>query len=188
MPRQNPTRSLQNERELARRVSYERQLREWTYEGLAKRLTDAGCPIQGSAIYKIEKDDPPRRITVNELVALGAVFELAVEELLVPVEFVENREAIDVLSSLSDQVDMLRHSSTKIIASIGRFLTLDVSDAAVRQRFDSVRRDPLSVDTYYLTPLPHDAEAPFTRMVTSLWRAAEARHRAGDPLVLKKNN
>lgn len=44
-------------------------------------MTDAGCPIQGSAIYKIEKADPPRRITVDELVAFATVFETSAVDL-----------------------------------------------------------------------------------------------------------
>lgn len=82
MPRQNPTRDIQAETDLARRIAWERERRGWTYEGLASRLTAAGCPIQASAIYKIEKSDPPRRITVNELVALSTVFEISISDLL----------------------------------------------------------------------------------------------------------
>ena len=83
MPRPNPPRKLFAEPHVAARIAIEREARSWSYEGLAKRLTDAGCPIQASAIYKIEKADPPRRITVDELVAFAAVFDVAVEELLV---------------------------------------------------------------------------------------------------------
>lgn len=85
MPRPNPPRSLQSEDNLAQRIAYEREQRGLTYEGLAQRLTDVGCPIQGSAIYKIEKGMPRRRIVVDELVALGKVFYLEITDLLVPV-------------------------------------------------------------------------------------------------------
>lgn len=92
MPRPNPHRSLRSETNLARRIAHERDIRQWTYEGTAKRLTDAGCPIQPSAIYKIEKADPPRRISVDELVAFAAVFETSVEQLLMPPEMVQAGE------------------------------------------------------------------------------------------------
>lgn len=91
MPRPNQLRSVLAERHLARRVAVEREARAWTYEGLAKRMTDAGCSLTGSAIFKIEKGDPPRRIVVDELVAFSEVFGLPVAELLVPPEFSAQR-------------------------------------------------------------------------------------------------
>lgn len=92
MARPNRPRIIGSERSLARRLQWERESRGWTYDGLAARLTAAGCPIQASAIYKIEKGDPPRRITVDELVALAQVFEADVQELLVPVEAILHRD------------------------------------------------------------------------------------------------
>lgn len=58
---------------------------------MAKRMSDLGCAIQHTAIYKMVKADPPRRVTVDELVAFARVFDLGVEELLLPVEAVTNR-------------------------------------------------------------------------------------------------
>ncbi len=97
MPRPNPPRTLHSETNLARRIAHERERRGWTYEGTAKRLTDAGCPIQPSAIYKIEKGATPRRISVDELVALAEVFGIPVEKLLLPVEVVESAALLDLL-------------------------------------------------------------------------------------------
>jgi len=84
MPPRNLRRSFSSEVELALRVAYERELRGMTYEGLAKRMTDTGCAINQSGIYKIEKGKPPRRITVDELVAFAMVFETTVDRLLLP--------------------------------------------------------------------------------------------------------
>jgi transcriptional regulator with XRE-family HTH domain len=92
MPRPNPTRVLGREKTLARRIRFEREGEGWTYEGLASRMAGVGCPIQPSALYKVEKGDPPRRITVDELVALGAVFKLSLDELLLPPEVVADRD------------------------------------------------------------------------------------------------
>jgi transcriptional regulator with XRE-family HTH domain len=86
MPRQNPGRTLNIEASLARRIAWERDNRGWTNEGLARRMADAGCHIQHTAIYKIEKGDPPRRVTVNELVAFARAFDLDVPDLLQPIE------------------------------------------------------------------------------------------------------
>lgn len=88
MPPRNPARSLFSEDGLAERIAYERERRGMTYEGLAKRMTDVGCPINQSAIYKIEKAKPRRRITVDELVAFSTVFEIDVNDLLLPLEAV----------------------------------------------------------------------------------------------------
>lgn len=96
MPRPNPPRSLQGEAGLAQRIGYERTRRGWTYDGLAKRLTNAGCPIQASAVFKIEKGSPRRRITVDELVAFSRVFEVDAEELLLPPGMVATQELISL--------------------------------------------------------------------------------------------
>lgn len=86
MPRANAGRTINVESSLARRIAYERDSRGWNNESLAQRMTDVGCSIHPSALHKIEKSNPPRRVTVNELVALAQVFELTVENLLQPVE------------------------------------------------------------------------------------------------------
>ncbi len=97
MPPRNPDRALRREEGLARRVAHERDLRGWSYEGLAKRMTDAGCPINQSAIYRIEKGDPPRRITVDELVGLSLVFGIPLEQLLLPPELAAGEHLGDLL-------------------------------------------------------------------------------------------
>jgi transcriptional regulator with XRE-family HTH domain len=100
MSRLNRLRSIGGEANLARRIERERGNRGLSYDALAKRLTAAGCSISGSAIYKIEKADPPRRITVDELVALAQVFETTVEDLLIPVEVLDQERAKELLKDL----------------------------------------------------------------------------------------
>ena len=114
MPRVSPFRSLANERNVARRIQFEREQRGWTYEGTAKRMGDAGCPIQPTAVYKIEKADPPRRITVDELVAFAKVFDTSVENLLAPAELANKpqwqalaKKALDVFEVLPAAVRSL---------------------------------------------------------------------------------
>lgn len=101
MPPRNVGRSLYSEESVARRVAQERERRGWSYEGLAQRMTDAGCPINQSAIYKIERGTksrtgepgPPRRITVDELVAFSTVFDVPIGDLLLPPDLVAQEEA-----------------------------------------------------------------------------------------------
>ncbi len=101
MPRPNPTRHLFAEANVAARVALERERRGMSYEGLAKRLSDIGCPIQASAIFKIEKGTPRRRITVDELVGFAAAFGMSVEELLVDPEVRLGRELTRSLQRLA---------------------------------------------------------------------------------------
>lgn len=97
MPRPNRPRSIFSEASLATRIAHEREQRGWSPQGLAVRMEKAGCPIQVSAIYKIEKGDPPRRITVAELVGFAQVFGLPVENLLLPAEVAARNELVDLL-------------------------------------------------------------------------------------------
>lgn len=82
MPRPMKNRDPFGERNVAARVALERERRGMTYDGLAKRMADAGCEIHSSALYKIEKGDPPRRITVTELLGFSKVLELPLAELV----------------------------------------------------------------------------------------------------------
>ena len=91
--------SIGSERALARRITYERERQGWKQVALASRMTAAGCPMTQSAVSKIENDDPPRRITVDELVAFSTVFGVPVGELLLPPEVVADkalRSALEV--------------------------------------------------------------------------------------------
>lgn len=97
MPRPNQPRSVHSETNLARRIAHERERLGMSYEGLADRMTKAGCAIQPSAIYKIEKAKPPRRISVDELVAFSAVFGVPVEQLLMPVELAKQEALRELL-------------------------------------------------------------------------------------------
>lgn len=107
MPRPNPGRSIASEADLAKRIAFERESRGLSYEGLASLMTAAGCAIQGSAIYKIEKGNPPRRVTVDELIALKEVFEVTTDDLLVPVELLRKERAIELASRTREVFDSL---------------------------------------------------------------------------------
>lgn len=102
MPRPNQLRSISGESHLARRIAFERESRGWTYEGLASRMTNVGCAIRSTAIYKIEKSDPPRRIVVDELIAFARVFGLTVEQLLQPRESALNEKLRQLYADLED--------------------------------------------------------------------------------------
>ena len=110
MSRPNRGRTLGSERTLARRVAYERSTRGMTYAQLAREMTSVGCAIRGSALYKIENNEPPRRVTVNELVALSLVFEIALDELLVPYRRIDSRVGGWSRSGLTTETHWMRSS------------------------------------------------------------------------------
>lgn len=69
------------EEHVARRIAMERHRHGWSYEALASRMRTAGVPIDQSAIYKVERGTPRRRITTDELVGYAVVFGLSLDEL-----------------------------------------------------------------------------------------------------------
>lgn len=134
MPRPNPPRTVQGEINLARRIAYERERRSWTYEGIARRLTEVGCPIQGSAIYKIEKGQPRRRISVDEFVAFAEIFEIERDELLIPLELRAEHEALDLITELERKSQALSVSAEEYYEAVERLhLLMDALDDESRK-------------------------------------------------------
>ncbi|MFD5435823.1 helix-turn-helix domain-containing protein [Kitasatospora sp. NPDC127067] len=73
-----------SEENAAERVRLERELRSWSTGELAKRMTDAGYPINQSSVWRIESGEPRRRINLNEAIGFAKVFDLALEDFLGP--------------------------------------------------------------------------------------------------------
>lgn len=96
MPRPNRPRTINSETVLARRIAAERAARlpEMTLERLAERMDAEGCPIDPSALHRIEKGK--RDIKVNELVAFARVFGVPVARLLLPPELAAQKRAFDL--------------------------------------------------------------------------------------------
>lgn len=90
-----------SERALARRIKYERERRDISPSELARRMAALGCPMNQSGIWKIENGDPPRRITVDELVAFSRVFQVPADDLLLPAEVVRRHSVMAALEALS---------------------------------------------------------------------------------------
>jgi len=82
---------------LARRIAYERERREWKQATLARRMTSAGFDMTQSTVSKFERADDARRITVDELLAFSTVFEIRVQDLLIPLAAVMSREVEGVM-------------------------------------------------------------------------------------------
>jgi hypothetical protein len=60
-------------------------------------MTDAGCAIDQSALYKIEKGNPRRHIQVDELIAFSKVFAVPIDELLEAPELYAKKRALAAL-------------------------------------------------------------------------------------------
>src|SRR3954454_11472059 len=148
MPRPNPRRAIASEQNVARRFTYERERRGWSYESLAQRMTDAGCPIQGSALYKIEKGRPRRRITVDELAAFAQVLGEHAQNLLRPVELVGDREAdelvtewLEVQTTIAAHVDRAATLTERLetLAANGTLLAFPVHEVLASGLFREVQ-------------------------------------------------
>lgn len=69
---------------VAGHVQIEREARGWSTAELARRVTEVGCPMSQSAVWRIENGTPRRKITVDELIAFSKVFGRSIEYLLKP--------------------------------------------------------------------------------------------------------
>jgi transcriptional regulator with XRE-family HTH domain len=122
MPRPNTRRTIASEANLAERITHEREQREMSYAGLAQRMTELGCAIDQSAIYKIEKAKPRRRITVDELVALAEVFGITVQNLLLPPGLLDQERAVELFEETQRAWEELDRVLTDVIESTQEYL------------------------------------------------------------------
>jgi hypothetical protein len=103
MPRPPQPRRIQaGEDNLRKRIAVERKERGQGYDALAKLMTEAGCPIRGSALQRIEKGDPPRGVSVDELIALSIVWDVSVAELLIPIELRDQQRGQALAADLAE--------------------------------------------------------------------------------------
>ncbi|MDR1441404.1 MAG: helix-turn-helix domain-containing protein [Bifidobacteriaceae bacterium] len=128
MSRPNQPRSTTAEVNLARRIKFEREQRDWSPAQLAEQMTAIGCSIQTSAIYRIEARENRRRISVDELVTFARVFDTSVDDLLRPFDFVlvERLQKVEVdyleaVESLADAADAVLRKGVDLI----EFMTAD---------------------------------------------------------------
>jgi transcriptional regulator with XRE-family HTH domain len=116
---------------MARRIAFERERRGWSTESLAKRMTDAGCPINQSAIWKIENGQPRRKISYDEALAFAQLFELSITELAVAPEIAANdtvRTLLEEHQRLQLEVFERSMRSAEIVREVRRLLA-DFPDA-----------------------------------------------------------
>lgn len=81
VPKPNAPRLPSAEDSLALRIAYERMRRGWSADELAKRMTEAGVPLNQSAVWRIEHGEPRRKISLDEAIGFARVFKLTVGNL-----------------------------------------------------------------------------------------------------------
>jgi transcriptional regulator with XRE-family HTH domain len=109
MPRPNIGRTLASEQNLAKRVAHERHKHGWGYESLAKRMSEVGCPIAASGLFKLEQRG--RRITADEVVAFAKVFDLSFDELFQPVDLAIDARGEELVRKWGQHRAYLRHAA-----------------------------------------------------------------------------
>jgi hypothetical protein len=87
-------------------------------------MTDAGTALHATAIFKIEKGDPPRRITVDELVGFARVFETNVDDLLAPPELVAQQRARELVGELDRSIQSLTETTTQLVNMYSEYFDL----------------------------------------------------------------
>lgn len=120
MPRQNEGRVLAHEAHLAARIRRERERRGWSLGQLAERMGTAGCPINPSSLHRIETPPDPKRrrtIGVNELMALALVFRTSPEDLLLPMDDLNKREAHEHVEKVTSALDHFRDAGNDLWAA-----------------------------------------------------------------------
>jgi transcriptional regulator with XRE-family HTH domain len=106
---------LEGEENAAQRLKMERESRGWSTAEVARRMSEAGFPINQSSVWRIESADPPRRINLDEAIGFAKVFGLTLEDLIGPPEvFVDStmrrlvalfQEALDRAQDMLDEMD-----------------------------------------------------------------------------------
>lgn len=125
MARPNQPRKVFAEDNLAARITYERNKRGWSASELARRMTDAGCPLQPSAITKIETQTPRRRIVVDEFIAFCTVFGLSRDEMLAPIEMAYEERLTDLAIAYSDALADMRRKEAAYADALETFASAE---------------------------------------------------------------
>ena len=146
MARRNPARSIGQEANLAKRIARELDARKWSPANLAERLTSAGCSIQTSAVYKVIDGDPPRRISVDELVALSRVLDTTVEDLLTPVEVLDKKRAQEVERALVQSMNDLNNAVNRVSEAWVELYSLAADDSELYEYVVNHLNGPTGMD------------------------------------------
>ncbi|MFW2512247.1 helix-turn-helix domain-containing protein [Demequina sp. SO4-13] len=128
-------------------MKYEREKEGWTYQTLARKMDAAGCKVAISSLNRLEKDNPPRRVNVDEVLAFCEVFGLDFETMITAPSSSEPTHIVVALQHYSDRVERLTHERGEVLRSEKQLLdrarksSRDSIEQAVRTWSTSLRID-----------------------------------------------
>lgn len=118
VPKPNPPRLPSAEDELALRIKYERMKRRWSTEEVARRMTEAGYPLNQSAIWRIENATPRRKISLDEALGFAKVFGVDLGDLIGPPQDAILRQIAALIAKMRDTSDDLREQRRQLIQAV----------------------------------------------------------------------
>ncbi|MFD0410444.1 helix-turn-helix domain-containing protein [Kitasatospora sp. NPDC127116] len=98
----DPRRRLEGEENVAQRIKMEREARGWSTATLAERLTEAGYPLNQSAVWRIESGEPRRRVNLDEAIGFAKVFDISLDNLVGPPEIAANAHVKRLLAEFAE--------------------------------------------------------------------------------------
>jgi len=122
MPRPNPPRLPGAEDAVALRIRYERLRRGWSTEEVARRMTDAGCPLNQSAVWRIENGEPRRKITLDESLGFARIFETDLSDMMGSPHDAMAQQITDLIERMkvtSEELQQLRRSLVDAVVAAG---------------------------------------------------------------------
>jgi len=134
--------------------------------------TGDGCPINQTAIWKIENGEPPRRITYDEALAFAAVFDTSLDELSLDPEVYANKELQRLIDRLKSQVDAMVRTQKEAQESMGSIRAIlseqqpeflvamfdkELADS-IEARMDQGQGPLFNVDLEKVRKLAHEAD------------------------------
>lgn len=133
MPRTNLGRTINAEANVAERVRRELRQRGWSPAYLAEAMTAAGCKIGTSSMYNLLDEAKPRRITLDEVVALAGVLGTTIEDLLTPVDIIDKRKAAELTDKLTKSMDTIVREAAAYVDTHAELLELAVFEADLHE-------------------------------------------------------
>lgn len=134
-----------SERDVATHLARERKRRGWSLSQIAARLTEAGWPVGSGTLSKLENGRPGVALRVDHLVAIVEVLGISADELLTPIELIDEAEAKSIAEGAFTRIQELHDAASALQADVLRLDELaehnpDAYVYVVRQLHSMVER------------------------------------------------
>lgn len=132
------------ERDAASRLARERKRHGWSLAQFAERLTEAGWAVGSGTLSKLENGRPGVALRVDHLAAITRVLDISADELLTPLELVDEAEGVRIADEVFAHMRQLHTTTAELRAALVRLddlteLNPDAYSFVVR-RLDSMGR------------------------------------------------